>query len=65
MRQFANVALKEKEKALNSQCFREKLKTKTVPELASIDVKPYDEIPGPRGIFGIGTFYQYFPVFGM
>lgn len=27
-------------------------------------VKSYESIPGPRGIFGIGTLYQYLPVIG-
>lgn len=66
MRHFANVALKEKEKEPNSQCYREnELKMKPILESTSTSAQKYDNIPGPKGIFGIGTFYQYFPVFGM
>lgn len=68
MRHFANVALKEKEKEKepNSQCYREnELKMKPIHESTSTSAQKYDNIPGPKGIFGIGTFYQYFPVFGM
>lgn len=66
MRHFANVALKEKEKELNSQCFGDaELKMKpAASESMTVNVKKYDDIPGPTGIFGIGTFYQYFPIFG-
>lgn len=28
------------------------------------DVLPFDKIPGPRGIFGIGNFYNYIKPFG-
>lgn len=28
------------------------------------NVKPFKDIPGPRGIFGIGTLYKYFPLIG-
>lgn len=28
------------------------------------NVKSYDSIPGPKGIFGIGTLYQYWPTIG-
>lgn len=73
IRCFANVALKEKETTSNRQCPGNQSKSKTIPEAAAtttnttttaVKAKRYDDIPGPRGIFGIGTFYQYFPVFG-
>lgn len=28
-------------------------------------VKNFEDIPGPKGIFGIGNFYNYFKLFGM
>lgn len=68
MRHFANVALKEKE-TTNNRCHENQTKLKTVPDMTktttAIKAKKYDDIPGPKGIFGIGTFYHYFPVFGM
>lgn len=27
-------------------------------------VKPFEEIPGPVGPFGVGTLYKYLPVIG-
>lgn len=64
MRHFANVALKKKE-TIKNQCFANEVKTNTVIEAKTIKAKQYEDIPGPNGIFGIGTFYHYFPVFGM
>lgn len=29
------------------------------------NVKSFDEIPGPIGIFGAGTFYKYLPLIGI
>lgn len=71
MRHFANVALKEKETTTN-RCHENQTKLKTEPNTTTeatttttaIKAKKYDDIPGPKGIFGIGTFYHYFPVFG-
>lgn len=28
-------------------------------------VKPFSEMPGPKGIFGIGNFYNYMKIFGL
>ncbi|XP_055318512.1 cytochrome P450 302a1, mitochondrial [Sitodiplosis mosellana] len=74
MRHFANVALKENETASN-RCHETQLKRVTMPgattttkttttTASTVKAKKYDDIPGPKGIFGIGTFYHYFPVFG-
>lgn len=27
-------------------------------------IKTFEQIPGPKGIFGIGTFYNYLPIIG-
>lgn len=64
IRLFANVAIEEKEG--NNECHNNQLKMRTVPESikTTIEIKKYEEIPGPKGIFGIGTFYHYFPLFG-
>lgn len=32
--------------------------------LNDVKAKPFDKIPGPRGILGIGNFYNYFKLFG-
>ena len=29
------------------------------------NVKPFEDIPGPTGLFGVGTFYKYLPIIGM
>lgn len=29
-----------------------------------IEAKSYESIPGPKGLFGIGTLYQYWPIVG-
>lgn len=52
MRHFVNVAIKENENSNHIM---------PSPAVA----KSYEDIPGPKGAFGIGTFYQYFPVIGM
>lgn len=64
MRLFANAALKEKEP--NKKCHNNQMKMRIVPESNEIttNVKKYEQIPGPKGILGIGTFYHYFPIFG-
>ncbi|XP_031640916.1 cytochrome P450 302a1, mitochondrial [Contarinia nasturtii] len=66
IRHFANVALKEKE--TSNRCFENEIKastkTATKTSITNLKAKKYDDIPGPKGIFGIGTFYHYFPVFG-
>lgn len=62
IRHFAKVALNEKE--TNEQCYDKGLNIKNSSASTYTDVKSYDDIPGPKGIFGIGTFYNYFPVFG-
>lgn len=72
MRHFANVALKEKEATIN-RCPANQSKAKIVPETTTTitntttraRTKKYVDIPGPKGLFGIGTIYHYFPVFGM
>lgn len=51
-RHFVNAAIKENEISNQSH---------SPPVVA----KKYEDIPGPKGIAGIGTFYQYFPVIGM
>lgn len=28
------------------------------------DYKGFEQIPGPNGFLGIGTFYHYFPIIG-
>lgn len=43
--------------------------TKVKKDLASASseatkVNSYESIPGPKGIFSIGTLYQYLPVIG-
>lgn len=50
VRCFMNITLKES-----------KISNQTQPVVA----KKYKDIPGPKGVFGIGTFYQYFPFIGM
>lgn len=64
IRHIANAALKEKEPI--SRCVEKerKVKIKIESKVKSV-AKKYDDIPGPKGIFGIGTFYQYFPIIGM
>lgn len=64
MRHFANVALKEKE-TNNCRRAEKKSKSKLTSDAEIITAKKYNDIPGPKGIFGVGTFYQYFPVIGM
>lgn len=36
----------------------------TTATTATVEVKSFDAIPGPKGIFGIGTLYQYWPTIG-
>lgn len=33
--------------------------------LKDVGAKPFSEMPGPIGIFGIGNFYKYFKIFGL
>lgn len=35
-----------------------------VNERSNVSYKSYGSIPGPKGIFGLGTFYHYFPIIG-
>lgn len=66
MRLFANAVLKENTKDELNRCRHDtEFKVKNVSESIVDDVKLYEHIPGPRGIFGIGTFYHYFPIVGM
>lgn len=65
MRLFANAALNENTKDENNRCHDNEFKMRNIPESIVDDVKKYENIPGPKGIFGIGTFYHYFPVIGM
>lgn len=67
MRLFANAVLKENTKDENNRCRHDnEFKARnTFESIADDHVKPYEVIPGPNGIFGIGTFYHYFPIVGM
>lgn len=66
MRLFANAALKQNTKDENNRCRHDnEFKMRNIPESIADDIKPYETIPGPKGIFGIGTFYYYFPIVGM
>lgn len=62
IRFYGKIALQEKD--VNNRCHGNDLKASSIAESIA-DVRKYDEIPGPRGIFGVGTFYHYFPVVGM
>lgn len=33
-------------------------------ETTEKNAKPFKDIPGPKGVFGIGTLYKYFPIIG-
>lgn len=35
-----------------------------VNDRCNVTSKSYELIPGPKGLFGLGTFYHYFPVIG-
>lgn len=35
-----------------------------INEQIASDVKPFSAMPGPKGIFGIGNFYNYMKIFG-
>lgn len=64
IRHFANMVIKGKESA--QQRYNQVV---IDDDQASNDEKPvavksFEEIPGPNGIFGIGTFYQYFKSIG-
>lgn len=66
MRLFANAVLKENTKDESNRCrHSNEFKVRNISESTADDVKSYDHIPGPKGIFGIGTFYHYFPIVGM
>lgn len=62
MRNFAKVALKEKQiiDLFDNKVSKLTKSPKSTDEL----IKSYETIPGPKGILGIGTFYHYFPVIG-
>lgn len=36
----------------------------TCETIAQHDAKPFSEMPGPRGPFGLGTMYKYLPGIG-
>lgn len=65
-RRYANAAIKIKEVALNTDqnipCESQPINDDFVAR--PVTPKNFTDIPGPNGIFGIGTFYQYFPVIG-
>lgn len=64
IRLFANVALKENA-SVDSRCPGKNVNVKNIAETKNVDVRNYEHLPGPKGIFGIGTFYHYFPIVGM
>lgn len=64
IRLFANVALKEEKEKVNGCAHESELKLNIAETESNTSVKKYDDIPGPSGIFGLGTFYHYFPIFG-
>lgn len=62
IRNFAKIALKEKQ--INNSIEKKVSKSKTASKQPENFTKPYEDIPGPRGFLGIGTFYHYLPGIG-
>lgn len=62
IRNFAKIALKEKQ--INNAIAKKVSKLKTASQQTNDIIKPYEDIPGPKGFLGIGTFYHYLPVIG-
>lgn len=62
IRNYAKIALKEKH--INNSIEKNVSKSKTASNQTDELIKPYENIPGPKGFLGIGTFYNYLPVIG-
>lgn len=66
-RRYANTAIKVKEVTFNADqkplCEQSQQISDDFVE-KPVTPKNFRDIPGPNGVFGIGTFYQYFPVIG-
>lgn len=61
IRLYANVAIKDRE--ANCPAINNTIETTTNNNSEST-AKHFNEIPGPIGLFGVGTFYHYLPGIG-
>lgn len=67
LRRCANAAIKVNEVNLNTNRCNRSDQSQPINDGSvegQVIPKNFTDIPGPNGVFGIGTFYQYFPVIG-
>lgn len=63
IRLYANVAIKDRE--TNCPAINNTIETTSINNSELIGhAKHFNQIPGPTGLFGVGTFYHYLPAIG-